>query len=198
MDKKSIGKRIKFARKQAGLTQAELAEKMGCTRQTVGTWERGEVTPSIQTIMKIQDVLSVTNNEILGKDADGLLNFLNGTFEPLYQYLNFCGYEVFSRSVDEEGHERYEKMSAKQFSDALTLLLYRDSVGKFDGIYISKQGSWPYLEVDENRFSKLDTAITWLVEGNMKELFDTWQSMNRAYENANIEGGNSSNLRFLG
>ena len=47
MDKKSIGNNIKFYRKNAGLTQAELGEMFGVSYVTVSTWESGRTTPSI-------------------------------------------------------------------------------------------------------------------------------------------------------
>lgn len=38
---KQVGERIKNLRQQLGLTQAELADKVGFTSQTVSNWESG-------------------------------------------------------------------------------------------------------------------------------------------------------------
>lgn len=41
MDQKKIGKSIASCRKEAGLTQAALAEKLGITDRAVSKWENG-------------------------------------------------------------------------------------------------------------------------------------------------------------
>lgn len=41
LDTKKIGAYIQACRKEAGLTQAELGEKLGVTPQSVSNWERG-------------------------------------------------------------------------------------------------------------------------------------------------------------
>ncbi|CAM3444742.1 HTH cro/C1-type domain-containing protein [Deinococcus saxicola] len=46
-------------RKQQGLTQTELGDRLGVTRQTVAVWERGERLPSFGQISRIADALNV-------------------------------------------------------------------------------------------------------------------------------------------
>lgn len=41
------------ARKRAGLTQAQLAERLGKSQSEIGRWERGEVQPSFETLQRI-------------------------------------------------------------------------------------------------------------------------------------------------
>lgn len=55
----SIGEAIKAARRAAGLTQAELAQKLGVTPQTVSQYERGLINPKIETLQKFADALGV-------------------------------------------------------------------------------------------------------------------------------------------
>ena len=56
----TIGERIKEFRLRAGLTQSELAEKLGIPYQSIGQWERGLRSPKIETLQKIADALNVS------------------------------------------------------------------------------------------------------------------------------------------
>lgn len=52
--------RLKRYRTQNGLTQEELAEKLGVSRQAVAKWERGESAPDIGSCMKLAEIYGVT------------------------------------------------------------------------------------------------------------------------------------------
>ena len=52
--------RLKRYRTQNGLTQEELAEKLGVSRQAVAKWERGESVPDIDCCMKLAEIYGVT------------------------------------------------------------------------------------------------------------------------------------------
>jgi putative transcriptional regulator len=54
-----IGGVIKAAREQAGLSQEQLAQKLGVTRQTVGSWERGKTQPSLTMIALLCKLLDI-------------------------------------------------------------------------------------------------------------------------------------------
>ena len=62
---KSIGETIANLRKQKGMTQSELAEKMNVTDKAVSKWERDLSCPDINTISKLADVLDVSVEELL-------------------------------------------------------------------------------------------------------------------------------------
>lgn len=62
---KSIGETIAYFRKQKGLTQSELAEKMNVTDKAVSKWERNLSCPDINTISKLADILDVSVEELL-------------------------------------------------------------------------------------------------------------------------------------
>ena len=61
----SIGARIQAARESAGLTQERLAELTDRSTQFISTIERGVAGPSLETIVKICDVLSVSSDYVL-------------------------------------------------------------------------------------------------------------------------------------
>lgn len=65
-DKTIIGQRIAELRKNLGLTQAELADKLGVSHQAVSQWERSETLPDILTLPKIAEVFGESISYLLG------------------------------------------------------------------------------------------------------------------------------------
>jgi hypothetical protein len=47
------GDLLREARRRAGLTQAELAARLGIPRSQIGRWERGEVLPSLERLREV-------------------------------------------------------------------------------------------------------------------------------------------------
>ena len=62
---KSIGETIASLRKNKGMTQNELAEKMNVTDKAVSKWERNLSCPDVNTISKLADILGVSVEELL-------------------------------------------------------------------------------------------------------------------------------------
>ena len=61
----TTGQRIKVARKKAGMTQAELAQKLGIPFQSVSQWERDLRNPKIETLQRIAAALGVSLDDLL-------------------------------------------------------------------------------------------------------------------------------------
>ena len=53
MQKQNIPNRLKLARVERNLTQAELAERVGVTRQTIGLIEGGGYNPTLQLCIRL-------------------------------------------------------------------------------------------------------------------------------------------------
>ncbi len=62
----SIGKTIKELRKSRGLTQEELAEKIGVTAQAISKWENESGMPDLSQIVPLAHVFGVSTDTILG------------------------------------------------------------------------------------------------------------------------------------
>lgn len=60
-----IADRIKVLREKHGLTQAELAKKLGITRSGVNAWEMGLTVPSTQYIVELSLLFSVSTDYLL-------------------------------------------------------------------------------------------------------------------------------------
>jgi len=71
-----FGKRISVLRRKAGLSQTDLAEKLGVTSQAVSKWECGNAVPDIDMLLELSHMYKVTINEML-EDVD-LLYELTG------------------------------------------------------------------------------------------------------------------------
>ena len=53
-------------RKSKGLSQEEIADRLGVSRQAISKWENGQALPETANIMKLCEILEVTPNELLG------------------------------------------------------------------------------------------------------------------------------------
>jgi transcriptional regulator with XRE-family HTH domain len=69
-DTTGFGSRLRVLREAAGLTQEELAEKVGMNYQNIGRLERGDRSPSWKTVLKLAEALGVEPNDFTDKDAD--------------------------------------------------------------------------------------------------------------------------------
>lgn len=67
--KQIISNNLISLRKERGLTQNELAEKLAYSDNMVSRWERGEITPSIETLQKISEFYGVSLTSILQSNA---------------------------------------------------------------------------------------------------------------------------------
>ena len=65
----SLGKRIMQHRKQCGLTQDQLAEKLGITAQAVSKWENDQSCPDINMLPKLAELFGTTTDALLGHTA---------------------------------------------------------------------------------------------------------------------------------
>ncbi|HAB66304.1 MAG TPA: hypothetical protein DCE23_02950 [Firmicutes bacterium] len=65
MDNQKFGKLITKLRKEKGLTQKELAEKLYVTDKAVSKWERGLSFPDIELLLPIADLFSISVLELL-------------------------------------------------------------------------------------------------------------------------------------
>jgi transcriptional regulator with XRE-family HTH domain len=69
-NKSGLGKRLTQARKNAGLKQAELAEKLGVYQSNISGWEVDRTRPDIDDLRKLSDALKVPAEWIMyGKSA---------------------------------------------------------------------------------------------------------------------------------
>lgn len=83
----SLGQRIKRLRKNQGLTQPEIAEKLGMGRSNFGHIENDRVVPTSATLQKIADILNTTTDYLLGR-TENPESLSNMSEEALDEHLD--------------------------------------------------------------------------------------------------------------
>ncbi len=110
-----IANRLFEYRKKAGLSQDQLADKIGVSRQAVSKWERGEASPDTENLIVLAEIYDITLDELvkgekissaekLGKDSnqsnktyisfkDGVLSVKDGKKEQEV-HINYDGVHI--------------------------------------------------------------------------------------------------------
>lgn len=70
MEKQTFGEMITALRKEKGMTQLELADKMGITDKAVSKWERDLSFPDVGAIPRLADIFNVSVNELMQGRVD--------------------------------------------------------------------------------------------------------------------------------
>lgn len=66
----SLAEKLVYLRKQKGLTQMELAEKLNVSRQAISRWEVGAAIPSTDNLMVLSVLYGVPIDYLLNNDAE--------------------------------------------------------------------------------------------------------------------------------
>lgn len=72
-DNMEIGKKITDLRKNNKLSQEDLAEKLGVTKQTISKWELGQTYPSINQAKELSKIFNISLDELVNNDIKNLL-----------------------------------------------------------------------------------------------------------------------------
>lgn len=85
MDLMKIGKYIASKRKSLGLTQAQLAEKLGMSDKSVSKWESGICLPDVSVYIELCDILGISLNEFIAGEDLTQENVIRQSEENLIQ-----------------------------------------------------------------------------------------------------------------
>lgn len=80
-----VGKRIQDARKAIGMTQADLADKLGISVSHMSSIETGRANFGVETLMKITEILKVSADNLLRTDIPEVSAIYAGDLEDLLQ-----------------------------------------------------------------------------------------------------------------
>ena len=75
MDMKKIGSFLSLLRRERGMTQEQLGEKLGVTNKTISRWETGAYLPPVEMLQLLSELYGITINEILSGDRLGDLEY---------------------------------------------------------------------------------------------------------------------------
>ncbi|MBQ8960215.1 MAG: helix-turn-helix transcriptional regulator [Ruminococcus sp.] len=87
MDTVRIGRFLKELRKERGLTQEQLGEKLGVTNKTVSRWETGNYLPPVECLSMLSDLYGFTINELVAGERLDTESFSQAAEENLSMAL---------------------------------------------------------------------------------------------------------------
>ena len=94
----TVGEKIQFYRKNIGLSQEELGQKMLVSRQTVSLWEMDKTLPTVDNLIRLKEIFSVSIDDILSETEP----IEEKTLEPkelyVFKYDEADLREVFKKS----------------------------------------------------------------------------------------------------
>lgn len=94
MDQEKIGKFIATLRKEKGLTQQELAEKLGITKNAVSKWERGLGLMDLSLLKPLSEILDVSVTEILNGERFSKEEINTQSEKVLISTLDYSSKEI--------------------------------------------------------------------------------------------------------
>lgn len=81
-----LNEQIRKIRKAKKLSQVELAELLGVTKQSVSNWENDNIQPSVEMLIKIAEALCVSTDFLLGRDTGRYID-VSGLPEEAVQHV---------------------------------------------------------------------------------------------------------------
>lgn len=120
---KTIGERIKNKRKELGLTQAELAQKLNVTDRAVSKWEVDEGNPDFSILPNLADVLGVTLDYLIKGKEPEKEEIVMSRMEYVCKTHDVEGFKKLNirkpKETDEAGHNIYEYIEKYNASEIL-------------------------------------------------------------------------------
>lgn len=110
-----FSERLKDLRKQAGLTQVDVAEKLGISQPAYASWERGVKKPTQDNLVKIAKILNVSVDYLVGisKEKSDELDNIELLFRMNSKGLTDEEKEIFRRELIEFMEERKKIFNKK-------------------------------------------------------------------------------------
>ena len=92
----NLGNNLFNARKKAGFSQEEVAEKLGISRQTISKWETNETIPNIYESKQLAQLYNLSLDELLDfdvylKEIEEAIKNSNPAKEEKINWTNACG-----------------------------------------------------------------------------------------------------------
>ena len=94
MDLDKIGKFIALNRKNKGLTQEQLAEKLGVTNKTISRWETGKYMPDLSLLKPLSEELGITLNELLSGEKIEEQKIVENTEKNIINTIDYSNKKV--------------------------------------------------------------------------------------------------------
>lgn len=109
IDYSAVGKRISLIRKNRGMTQEQLAEKVELSNIYISHIENSRSIPSLETLMKLCSALDITPDEVLLGTKQDMENYLQSDIQKKLILCTPKERRMVSRFIDLLLEEREEK-----------------------------------------------------------------------------------------
>ncbi|WP_343092206.1 helix-turn-helix transcriptional regulator [Streptococcus sanguinis] len=115
----AFAERLKELRKQAHLTQVELAKLLGIGQSSYADWERGKKKPTQENLVKIAQVLNVSVDYLVGnsEDKSDELDNIELLFRMNSKGLTEGEKEIFKKELIEFMEERKKAFDNRENKD---------------------------------------------------------------------------------
>ena len=137
----SLGNSLYESRKKKGLSQEEVAEKLGVSRQTISKWETEETVPDIYQAKKLAKIYGLSLDELIDVDLDQkeIEEVIKNTDEKKEAKINWTNawskkYPVLAAYQQEVDIDRY----ARQIREMLTDLQVKYHYNNLDSMLVLK------------------------------------------------------------
>lgn len=135
MDLIKIGKYIAFKRKEQGLTQKQLAEKLNMSDKSVSKWERGICLPDVSVYLELCKILDISINE-----------FLAGEDIPKETIEQKAEENIIQITKDNKNKQKYLKKIIKLLIVMLVVFIFITSIFFYKKLTQPQNYIEPYLE----------------------------------------------------
>jgi transcriptional regulator with XRE-family HTH domain len=140
-----VSENIKFLRKQAGLTQEQLAEQIGIKRSLVGAYEEGRADPRLNNLSRMAEVFGVSIDALITSDCSQSIEktsskSINKQWMPT----------VLTVSVDKDGNEHVDMVPQKAAAGYLNGYSDPEYIGELPKISmpgLRQQGTFRAFEI---------------------------------------------------
>lgn len=149
----TLGEQIKTMRKQAGMSQEKLAEKLGVSRQAITKWENNGGVPEVENLLALSTLFNVSVDSLLSVDKNEKLQS-DYLYESVTEYdidqvkrydMKFGGADTVSL-IGYDGEKIRIRLASNKLSS-----IQNDFKVKIDDV----KG---VIDVDINRFNKMTEA----------------------------------------
>lgn len=83
----NFSEKLKEIRKNEGLSQEQLAEKIGVSRQAITKWETGKGLPDVENMVMIAEIFKTTLDELLRDSVSAAGQETGSRFLPVKPYM---------------------------------------------------------------------------------------------------------------
>jgi len=142
MDANKIGKFISVLRKEKGLTQSALAEKLNISNRTVSKWENGDGYPDITILPELARIFGVSVDEIIrGERAESFDSANQTKFEAVFTDSKKQWMKTFKCIFDSASKQGVPHIVAL-LSGLLIYLIARTNIFKIDLVFVINMYKW--------------------------------------------------------